>query len=77
MIWPPVRWRWLNRWYARALGYFWLPCPICGKDFGSHETLPRHVLWHTSSPGCDTGSSVCYKETCYLIALALNKKRDA
>lgn len=18
-------------------GYFWLPCPICGEDFGGHE----------------------------------------
>lgn len=29
--------RWFNRWYARAFGYFWIPCPICKRDFGGHE----------------------------------------
>lgn len=23
--------------YAKRQGYFWLPCPLCGKDFGGHE----------------------------------------
>lgn len=26
-------------------GYFWLPCPICGEEFGGHEWKdPRAVL---------------------------------
>lgn len=29
--------RWANRLYAAAVGYFWLPCPICGQMFGGHE----------------------------------------
>lgn len=29
--------RWTNRLYARVAGYFWVPCPICGRDFGGHE----------------------------------------
>jgi len=29
--------RWINRIYARVFGYFWIPCPICGRDFGGHE----------------------------------------
>lgn len=29
--------RWLNKVYAILLGYFWLPCPVCGKEFGGHE----------------------------------------
>lgn len=29
--------RWLNRWFARIAGYFWLPCPRCGLMFGGHE----------------------------------------
>jgi hypothetical protein len=33
----PFRPRWLNRWYARAMGYFWLPCPLCERPFGGHE----------------------------------------
>ena len=32
------RWpRWLHRLFANANGYFWLPCPVCGKLFGGHE----------------------------------------
>jgi hypothetical protein len=27
----------LNRAYARAAGYFWFPCPVCGQEFGGHE----------------------------------------
>jgi hypothetical protein len=27
----------LHRLYARLMGYFWLPCPACGKMFGGHE----------------------------------------
>lgn len=26
-----------NKWYAKTNGYFWLPCPSCGKEFGGHE----------------------------------------
>ena len=29
--------RLLNKLYAWLFGYFWLPCPVCGRDFGGHE----------------------------------------
>jgi hypothetical protein len=29
--------RWVHRLYAHFFGYFWLPCPICGRPFGGHE----------------------------------------
>lgn len=29
--------RWLHRLYARAFGYFWLPCDLCGTMSGGHE----------------------------------------
>jgi hypothetical protein len=32
-----MRFRTFNRLYAAAFGYFWLPCPSCGQDFGGHE----------------------------------------
>ncbi len=70
MIWPPVRWRRLNRWYAHTFRYFWLPCPICGESFGGHEALPGHSLFIKGSKW----SSVCYKEPCYLEALNRNKE---
>lgn len=29
--------RTFHRLYAKIVGYFWLPCPICGRYFGGHE----------------------------------------
>lgn len=29
--------RWLHHLWADLFGYFWLPCPVCGKHFGGHE----------------------------------------
>ncbi len=26
-----------HRWYANRRGMFWLPCPLCGVEFGGHE----------------------------------------
>jgi len=36
-----VRFRRLHKTYAALLGYFWLPCPICGQHFGGHEWKDR------------------------------------
>lgn len=33
----PYRWRRAHHWYATTRGYFWLPCPLCGREFGGHE----------------------------------------
>jgi hypothetical protein len=27
----------LHQAYAVLVGYFWLPCPVCGRMFGGHE----------------------------------------
>jgi hypothetical protein len=29
--------RFLNKVYASIFGYFWIPCPLCGKEFGGQE----------------------------------------
>ena len=29
--------RWMHRLWAAIAGYFWLPCPRCGRMFGGHE----------------------------------------
>lgn len=34
----------LHRRYARLLGYFWLPCHLCGTMFGGHEWKDRNGL---------------------------------
>lgn len=36
--------RWLQWLKALACGYFWMPCPICGRMFGGHE---EHGSWDT------------------------------
>lgn len=33
----PYRWRRVHHRYAAWFGYFWLPCPLCGHEFGGHE----------------------------------------
>lgn len=30
--------RWLHRLWARLWGFYWLPCPVCGRMYGGHET---------------------------------------
>ena len=27
----------IHKLYANLLGYFWSPCPLCGRYFGGHE----------------------------------------
>lgn len=39
-----------NRLRALFGGYFWLPCPNCGKDFGGHES---------AGVGTPSGHTVC------------------
>lgn len=34
----PYRPRWPHRLYAGLMGYFWIPCPLCGDPFGGQET---------------------------------------
>ena len=63
------RWRWLNWIYAPLNGYFWLPCPLCGKNFGGHEIrgTDQSLMdsWYS-------GVSVCSDQGCIVEA----KRRD-
>ena len=63
-----VKSRFLNWLYAFIFGYFWLPCPLCGKNFGGHES---HGMLMTSYGG---GVCVCYN--CKEIAEKLNKENN-
>lgn len=42
------------------MGYFWLPCPVCGKMFGGHE-VGDGTLWESKNPrnGIRKGRSIC------------------
>lgn len=45
----------MHRWYAKAFGYFWLPCSLCGRYTGGHEWKDRDgkssVIAHPDRPG--------------------------
>jgi hypothetical protein len=56
----PYRWRWFHHAYADAFGFFWLPCPLCGKPFGGHET-GGDIPDPTRQPG--GGVCICSKCT--------------
>lgn len=30
-------WRAFHRRYATRHGYFWIPCPLCKREYGGHE----------------------------------------
>lgn len=56
--------RFLHRWYARAFGYAWVPCPLCSRFTGGHEwrdragkpsAIPdpdRPGIWRGICPAC-------------------------
>ena len=46
--------RWIERLRAFFGGYFWLPCPICRRNFGGHEK----GLGRLMTSGCG-GSATC------------------
>ena len=41
--------RWLHRWYAFLFGYFWIPCPSCGRMFGGHEAYGGTFITHETA----------------------------
>jgi hypothetical protein len=36
-----MRIEWIHHLWATVWGYFWLPCPNCGRMFGGHEVGAR------------------------------------
>jgi hypothetical protein len=50
--------RTLHRFYAWLLGYFWIPCPLCGRYFGGHEWHYPDVLSVIPKPG-GGGTAIC------------------
>ena len=53
--------------WAWLFGYFWMPCPICGRMFGGFEISPVTLMfdWHM-------GRCVCRK--CTGRAIEANKE---
>lgn len=50
-----MRFRTLNKLYAKTFGYFWLPCPNCGQYCGGHEWKDGHSIEYRTKPG-ETGT---------------------
>lgn len=50
----PYRWRRSHRWFAAFGGYYWLPCPVCGREYGGHEGGG-----YIPNPGDDSESVIC------------------
>ena len=49
-----------HRVFAKALGFFWIPCPLCGAEFGGHEW--RDIDGKCSSIPAgepNTGTAIC------------------
>lgn len=66
------RLRWLA--YLRALfgRYFWLPCPVCEKNFGGFETADQGLLTDYGGgmsvcKNCDSDAKNKNKENNYFI----------
>lgn len=63
--------RFIHRVYAFMMGYFWLPCPICGRYYGGHEIKSKTSILYTSLCG---GKCVCPSRGCEEEAQKLNEK---
>jgi hypothetical protein len=60
MIYP----RWFARLSAWALGYFWLPCPVCGEDFAGFEADSGFGAALVQKADGPHMRCVCSKPTC-------------
>jgi hypothetical protein len=54
-------WRWRPRWWhrrhAEAHGFFWMPCPLCGRPYGGHEARYRIMLPYPDDS--NRGEGIC------------------
>lgn len=76
--------RLLNKFYAWAFGYFWLPCPICGKYFGGHETAniftaglvaeDGHAYGVCPDPQCSYEAGILNAANGHLCLIRVNQK---
>jgi hypothetical protein len=54
-----MRLRALNHLRAWCGGYFWLPCPLCGQEFGGHEWKAAPGKSATITITADSGKGIC------------------
>jgi hypothetical protein len=49
--------RWVHKLYAGMFGYFWLPCTLCGREYGGHEWRKGHAIYDESD--LNYGHGIC------------------
>jgi hypothetical protein len=57
----PYRFRHFHRSFAAVHGYYWIPCPLCGRPFGGHEggdSIPN-PFEPVSRSGHSQGLTIC------------------
>ena len=54
-----MRNRTVNKFYANIMGYFWAPCPLCGKYFGGHEWRDYGGKVPSIPTGPGRGKGIC------------------
>jgi hypothetical protein len=57
-----MRFRLFNKLRAKWGGFFWIPCPLCGREFGGHEwrnidRKPSSIPHPDGRPG--HGTAIC------------------
>ncbi|MFB4275766.1 hypothetical protein ACBJ59_10775 [Nonomuraea sp. MTCD27] len=56
----PESWRRAHRAFADILGYFWTPCPLCGREFGGHEWRDTNgMIAATPKPDGTGDTAIC------------------
>ena len=65
--------RTIHKIYAWLFGYFWLPCPMCGRMFGGHEIVRVHAAALVGDDG--KARCVCPDPMCSHDAAALNAQK--
>lgn len=67
---PRIVPRFLVRFVAFLLGYFYLPCPMCGEDFAGFETSRRVHM----PMGSGRGYCVCSRPECEQMTIVRNER---
>jgi hypothetical protein len=60
--------RFLHRFWAWLNGYFWAPCPVCGRMFGGHE-----AFWRGLRISKGSWRSICGSPDCLYVAEIRNR----
>jgi hypothetical protein len=64
----------VERFRAWLGGYFWLPCPNCGRMFGGHESMRGEILWNGDD--WSRGLVTCPHPACRAQVRRLNEQRQ-